>query len=184
MNLSLSWKERIAGLVRIPFADRLMVLGIRAIVRPVRIGVALIAFNEEGDVLMLRHVFHPSFPWGLPGGWLAAGEDPGDCALRELHEEAGLTADLGPPVHIARDPHPDHIGIAYLGWIHPGEPEPGPEIMEARWFAPNKLPQPLLPFTKQAILAAHTLYRALPKGVAASSAMRLGETAAGESAVN
>lgn len=174
MNLSLSWKEKIAGLLRLPFTDRLMVIGIRAVVRPVRIGVAIVAFNEEGKVLMLRHVFHPSFPWGLPGGWLATGEDPGDCALRELREEAGLAADLGPPVHVARDPYPDHIGIAYLGWIHPGTPIPGPEIMEARWFTPDALPQPLLPFTQEAIFAAHELYQALPVAMAAAEQTAVG----------
>jgi ADP-ribose pyrophosphatase YjhB (NUDIX family) len=111
---------------------------------------------------MLRHVFHPETPWGLPGGWLAAGESPADCALRELREEADLSAVLGPPAYITRDPYPDHIGIAYLGWIQPGTPTPGPEIMEARWFAPDSLPKPLLPFTQQAIPAALEIYRALP----------------------
>jgi len=165
MNLSLSlfsWKASISRLVRLPFADRLMVLGIRTVVPPVRIGVAIVGFNEREEVLMLRHVFHPATPWGLPGGWLAAGEAPADCALRELREEAGLSAVIGPPVHIARDPHPDHIGIAYLGWIRHGVPTPGPEIIEAQWFAPADLPRPLLPFTQQAIVAALELYRVLP----------------------
>jgi ADP-ribose pyrophosphatase YjhB (NUDIX family) len=133
----------------------------------VRIGVSIVGFNEREEVLMLRHVFHPAVPWGLPGGWLAAGEAPAVCALRELREEAGLSAVLGPPVHIARDPHPDHVGIAYLGWVQPGTPVPGPEIIEARWFAYDAMPQPLLPFTQAAILAAHELYPlypALPAG--------------------
>jgi ADP-ribose pyrophosphatase YjhB (NUDIX family) len=157
----LAWKKNIARMVRLPLMDRLMVLGIRAVVPPVRIGVAIVGFNEREEVLMLRHVFHPATPWGLPGGWLAGGEAPGACALRELREEAGLAADLGPPVHIARDPYPDHIGIAYLGWVRSGTPTPGPEIIEARWFGLSDLPQPLLPFTSQAIAAAHKLHLAL-----------------------
>lgn len=184
MNLSLLWKERIAGLLRMPFTGPLMVMGIRAVVRPVRIGVALVAFNKQDEVLMLRHVFHPTSPWGLPGGWLATGESPGDCALRELREEVGLVAELGPPVLVARDPHPDHIGIAYLGWIHSGTPSPGPEIMDARWFALAELPRPLRSFTQQAILAAHELNQVLPVGVAALPKDSPGGTAARESATN
>jgi ADP-ribose pyrophosphatase YjhB (NUDIX family) len=172
MNLSSIWKENLARLVRLPLASRIMVLGVRAIVPSVRIGVSIVGFNEREEVLMLRHVFHPAAPWGLPGGWLAIGEAPAACALRELREEAGLSAVLGPPVHISRDPYPDHVGIAYLGWMRPGTPMPGPEIIEARWFAPDEMPRPLLPFTQQAIPAALELYRALPSPVYAGSDKR------------
>jgi NADH pyrophosphatase NudC (nudix superfamily) len=71
-------------------------------------------------------------------------------ALRELREETGLTAVLGPIVHVSRDPHPAHLGIAYLGNVKPGPITLSGEIIEAAWFHPHELP-PLLPFAQETI---------------------------------
>ncbi len=62
---------------------------------------------------MLRHVFHPAWPWGLPGGWLKRNEAPEEGALRELKEETGLTAVIGPSILVSHGDHPVHTGIAY-----------------------------------------------------------------------
>jgi len=110
---------------------------------------------------MLRHVFHPYTPWGLPGGWLNRNEAPADAGLRELREETGLTAVLGPVVQVLREPRPGHIGIAYLARILPGGVSLSPEIIEARWFPVDELPAPLLPFIRDAIHSGLTMHRAL-----------------------
>ncbi len=56
---------------------------------------AKLALLMDGQVLTyLRDDFpHLPFPahWDLPGGGREGGETPEDCALRELHEEFGLT---------------------------------------------------------------------------------------------
>lgn len=54
---------------------------------------------HKGRVLLLRRSKNdPSMPgtWELPGGKLEHGEFPQDAALRELREEAGIDAELGP----------------------------------------------------------------------------------------
>ncbi|MCD4687245.1 MAG: NUDIX hydrolase, partial [Anaerolineae bacterium] len=55
------------------------------------IGVVGILLDDAGErVLLLKHVFHHPYPWGLPGGWIERGEDPAVCIVRELREETTL----------------------------------------------------------------------------------------------
>lgn len=132
-----------------------MIGGIYLTVPGQRIGVAVVALDGKGHVFMLRHVFHPAWPWGLPGGWLKRNEAPEEGALRELKEETGLTAVIGPSILVSHGDHPAHIGIAYKAKLLPGDLSLSPEIMEACWFPMEELPSPLNPFVKEAIAAAH-----------------------------
>ncbi len=54
-------------------------------------GACVLVFNEEGQLLLQRRT--DSFDWGTIGGSLELGESLEEAAARELHEEAGLTAD-------------------------------------------------------------------------------------------
>jgi len=131
-----------------------MALVVRLVVARQRVGVALIGFDDDGRILMLNHVFHPVARWGVPGGWMNRGESPAECALRELREETGLTAKLGPVVHVSHESIPSHIGIAYSGMIESGEIRLSSEILDANWYKYDDLPEPILPFVKDAINAA------------------------------
>lgn len=53
--------------------------------------VLTVVINDENRVLMLwRHRFATDeWGWELPGGILDPGEDPADCAVREVVEETG-----------------------------------------------------------------------------------------------
>ena len=145
--------------MRLPFLHGLMVWGMKVIVPRQRIGVSMIALDEQERVLLLKHVFHPKVPWGPPGGWLGRDEAPSVGVLRELREETGLTAVLGPVVHMALEEKPTHIGIAFLAYIQPGTMKLSPEILEAAWFSADDLPQPQYAFTEQAIKTAVHLHR-------------------------
>lgn len=52
--------------------------------------VAVVIENAAGEVLLLDHVLRPASGWGIPGGFLAAGEQPVDAVRRELREETGI----------------------------------------------------------------------------------------------
>lgn len=162
-----TWKEGIARLARRWPFNGLMALGVRSVVARQRVGVALVAFNSNEEVLLLRHVFHTASPWGLPGGWLARDEAPVEGLTRELREETGLSVALGPAIHVAHEEQPPHIILVYLGWIRPGPMRLNAEIIEARWFAPDRLPRPLWPVTERAITTGMAMSRTTPRPPAA-----------------
>jgi ADP-ribose pyrophosphatase YjhB (NUDIX family) len=148
------WKNKAALLVQNPLAQYVMRLVVRLVIPRSRVGVAVVAVNDATEVFMVRHVFHPGYEWGLPGGWLNRNEAPADGALRELREETGLTAKLGPAVAVQHDPVSAYIGIAYVAKLHPGNLQLSHELTDARWFAYDALPQPITRHTKVAIDAA------------------------------
>jgi NADH pyrophosphatase NudC (nudix superfamily) len=74
--------------------------------------------------------------------------------LRELKEETGLSAELGPVVQISYESPPNQLAVAFLGKLKPGSMKLSSEIIEAKWFRADALPQPQYPFVKRAIFAA------------------------------
>ena len=161
LELSAASKEAIARLGRRWPFDQLLALAVRFGVARHRVGVALVTFDDNGRVLLLRHVLHSACPWGLPGGWLNRNESPADGLERELHEEIGLEVVLGQTLLIDHGRYPPHIIIIYLGSLRPGVPRLNHEIHEAKWFAPDELPNPLSPFAKKAIKSGLTLWKSM-----------------------
>lgn len=58
--------------------------------RPRLRGVQILAFDDGGRVLLLRHAYGTG-KWMTPGGGLGRREDPVEAAQRELAEEVGCT---------------------------------------------------------------------------------------------
>lgn len=59
--------------------------------RPVRRRTRIIV-QHKTDILLVKD-WISSGQWTLPGGGIRFGEDPRDCAIRELREETGIIAD-------------------------------------------------------------------------------------------
>ncbi len=57
-------------------------------------GAVIVAMFENNDIILIRQYRYPVNEriYELPAGKLAPGEDPLDCARRELEEETGLSA--------------------------------------------------------------------------------------------
>jgi mutator protein MutT len=49
-----------------------------------------VIFNNNNEVLLLKHRFRAGSGWGIPGGFLEEGEHPEEALRREMREEVGL----------------------------------------------------------------------------------------------
>lgn len=104
------------------------------------IGAAGVFLTPDGKVLVHRHVYRHTYPWGLPSGFLKAGESPEQGALRELAEEAGLEAQAEGIIGMYFI-HPRHLEVAVKGTVDPSQPmRLSHEIFEAVYVAPDALP--------------------------------------------
>jgi len=150
-------KQQIATfLKRFPWTGRLALVAWRRLRQPwVTAGVVGAIFNDAGQMLLVEHVFHPEFPWGLPGGWMSKNEDPARTITREAQEETNLRIHVLCPLLIVQSPKlHNHLDIAYLCYAPSGEICLSSELLRYQWVDPAALPFPLLQFHTLVIDAA------------------------------
>jgi 8-oxo-dGTP diphosphatase len=102
-----------------------------------------VVVNEEGRVLLLKHVFRPGSGWGIPGGFLERGEQPEDAIRRELLEETGLRLESAELAFIRTHERTARVEIIYLGRAQGAVTLQGYEIKSGDWFQPDQLPADL-----------------------------------------
>lgn len=104
---------------------------------------AAIVVDTQGRVLLLRHRFRPGSGWGIPGGFIEAGEQPDEAVKRELHEEVGLELGSVELVTTRAFKKPRQIEIVFR--CRPkGDALPRSiKIRKASWFAIDSLPEGL-----------------------------------------
>jgi 8-oxo-dGTP diphosphatase len=116
----------------------------------------------RGDaVLLIRRAAPPlEGQWSLPGGRIEWGERAEDAALRELKEETGVEAEIIGLIDVVNGVFGErhYVLIDYAArWIA-GEPAPGDDAAEARFFAPTELESlDLWTETRRIIAAARTM---------------------------
>jgi mutator protein MutT len=114
--------------------------------RPIiAVGVLLL----DGDrVLLVQRAKPPAVGrWTVPGGKVELGETLEEAALRELREETGLQATLGPVVEILDRVLRDDAGaisyhyviLDFLGSAPTGTLEAASDSADARWVAFDQL---------------------------------------------
>jgi mutator protein MutT len=104
---------------------------------------AAVICNTERQVLLLKHLFRPGSGWGLPGGFMKAGEQPQEALRRELREEIGLEVEKLEIFSARTFSKPRQIEIIFLGSSN-GQPQPqSMEVERAVWFATSSLPEGL-----------------------------------------
>ncbi len=102
------------------------------------VSAAGVITNERGEVLLLNHVLRPVSGWGLPGGFLDAGEQPEAAFRRELREETGI--ELSDVTHVLTRTLHRHIEIIFAAKTI-GEPVvKSREIIELGWFDLENMP--------------------------------------------
>ncbi len=131
---------------------RKMIHGHGLIRNPYTLGVRVIVDDGEGRYLLVRHSYLDG--WFLPGGGVDKGETLHQAAIREVLEEAGIDA-LRPPTLLTIYLNDrgtlgrDHVGLFHMHDWSEGETylAPNREILEARFFSPNDLPDTASPAT-------------------------------------
>ncbi|MBX3085150.1 MAG: NUDIX hydrolase [Anaerolineae bacterium] len=106
------------------------------------IGAVGVVVNTEGKVLIVEHVFHPTYPWGLPGGWMGRHENPDETVQREVLEETGLHVKVIRPLLVEHTPYlPRHIDLSYLCLLEDTSPEIhlSSELLSYRWLSFDEL---------------------------------------------
>jgi mutator protein MutT len=107
-------------------------------------GRALV-LNEAGQMLLLRRSatdpFHPG-TWDLPGGRAEIDEDIHMTAIRETHEETGLSVQLGRPVFAISRRRPEGTGTWAFFVCTVADPQIrlSDEHDSYEWIAPADLP--------------------------------------------
>ncbi|MFB4309217.1 NUDIX domain-containing protein [Actinomadura sp. GTD37] len=114
-----------------------------------------VVLDERGRILLLRHRLWPGYrAWGLPGGYVNAGERLEDAVAREVREETALEVEVtGPPLRLASG-FRHRVEAYYAARVVGGRLElDAAEILEARWFPLDALPDEMSPRLRNAVLA-------------------------------
>ncbi len=101
---------------------------------------------KDGHVLLARRGKEPSYGvWSVPGGAVHLGEGLKAAAAREIREECGIEIALADVIEVIERMVRDAEGriqyhyviVDYLArWVS-GDLAPSPEVLEARWVAPD-----------------------------------------------
>ena len=102
-----------------------------------------IVFDERGRVLLLKHRFRSGSGWGIPGGFVEAGEQPEEGLRRELLEEIGLELDSAELVQTRTFKKPRQIEIIFRCRSRGTALPQSMEIRKAGWFTAAEIPEGL-----------------------------------------
>ncbi|MEQ1765388.1 MAG: NUDIX domain-containing protein [Pyrinomonadaceae bacterium] len=105
------------------------------------VSAAAVVVDAEGKVLVLHHLLRPITGWGLPGGFIDAGEQPHAAIRRELMEETGITLSDVRLLHLKTLGR--HVEILFAARAN----EPGEilssEIDQLGWYTFDEIPERL-----------------------------------------
>ena len=135
-----------------------------------RRGVGVMLLNLDGKVFVGARIDNTDEAWQMPQGGLDKGEEPWDCALRELEEETGIPPHLVErisqcPERLRYDLPPELQGKLWGGkwkgqvqeWFlarFTGSDEDvniateHPEFRDWKWVEPSDVPKLIVPFKR------------------------------------
>lgn len=122
-----------------------------------KVAVVALLVEDESVLLVQRRHAPEKGKWVLPGGFLDAGEDPRDVAVREMREETSLEIETTELIDIwAEDAAPGSASLVVLyratraaGAIQ--RPRAADDAADARFFPVNALPDTAFRSTERAL---------------------------------
>ena len=126
-------------------------------------GVVFVADGPDGPdgrVLLLRHrLWPPDRQWGFPTGYARGGERHEETIAREVREETSLSVEVGRLLKVTSG-YRLRIEIAHEAVLSGGADAmdglrlEDREVLEARLFAPDELPEGMLPAHRELLSLA------------------------------
>jgi ADP-ribose pyrophosphatase YjhB (NUDIX family) len=112
--------------------------------RGMTLGVRACVVDSGGGVLLVRHSYTPG--WHFPGGGVEVGQTLEQALADELRQEAHVELTAPPRFEgmylNARTSRRDHVALYRVeGWTQQTPFVPTREILEARFFARDALPE-------------------------------------------
>jgi len=110
----------------------------------------------QGRMLLCRRAIAPRYGlWTLPAGFMELGETTAQGAQRETVEEAGAQIELGSLYTVIDVPGVNQVHFFYLAQVLSDALDPGPETLEAAFFALDAIPWETLAFRTVSTTLAH-----------------------------
>lgn len=103
------------------------------------IGVTGVIFNENEEVLLVKHSYR-RVPWSLPGGYLQAKEHPKKGLEREIREETNFKVHVERILMTKHDKDTPRIDMCYVGMFKTGKFKQSDEVVDFGFFEKDKLP--------------------------------------------
>ena len=123
-----------------------------------KVAVGVVA-ERDGAILMTLRNHEPKLgEWSFPSGYVDAYEDVHEAAVREAREETGLAVTIEHLLGVYQEPNSRVIYLAFAATAGEGEPTPGDECTDVRFFPPDALPPPAF-HHDAAIIAAWRRWR-------------------------
>jgi ADP-ribose pyrophosphatase YjhB (NUDIX family) len=123
----------------------------------IRLSVSAVVRREPGGREILLMQRSDNGHWGLPGGYVEAGESVASAAAREVREETGYRVAVGELVGVYSDPKRQVIAYSpsqrvqavnlcfEAVAVEAGEPTTPEETLEVDFFPCDALPEPFVP---------------------------------------
>ncbi|MBF7097188.1 NUDIX hydrolase [Alkalibacter mobilis] len=129
-----------------------------------KVDLRSVVFNDQGKFLMVKEKVDGK--WTLPGGFCDVGFTPGEVAVKETWEEAGIDVK---PVKLlgvldkAKHDHPKTLYYLYTIFMLcekiGGVEKPGSETLDVGYFGLDELPELSIPrVTKKQLEMMHEFY--------------------------
>ncbi len=123
----------------------------------IRLSVSAVVWSGDSPARLLLMQRSDNGHWGIPGGYVEAGESVADAAAREVLEETGVRIRVGRLIGVYSDParqviaYPDGARVQAVNLCFEaraegqGTPSTPEETLDQGYFDPGALPEPFVP---------------------------------------
>jgi 8-oxo-dGTP diphosphatase len=132
--------QKLVGKIWRALPPRLRRWSMRATQERFTVTAGALIFNDAGEVLLLKHRFRAGSGWGIPGGFLEAGEQPEQALRRELREEIGLEVRHVEIFTSRTFKRPRQVEILFRCRASGAVKSQTIEVERAEWFSIQSLP--------------------------------------------